>query len=240
MKHIVVLSFLFASLVINHASGQGDNSFGSLPPFTKWYQNPLGISPVSLHTGNGLWIPAVAATAILLFTKNDTTIAQRFSYFNATGISKGYYASKTSVFENNTGVLFFARRWLALGGEFTAYNVRDNVNDTWGFGLRPFVRFYLVRRTKFSFYFESGAGLVAFIDEFPQPSGFFGDNRKGTHLNGSPKYGVGSEIHLDKSFSVFLGLRHVHFSNGDHPSYERNPGHDSNGFAIGFNYTPMP
>lgn len=232
MRHLTVL-FLIAGLGISKAQPVGD-----LPPFTKWHQNPLGVAPVSLHTANGILIPAVAATAILLFTKSDTAQRHRWKYFNESGFSKGYYASRTSVFQYNAGVLYYARPWMALGGEFTTYHVRDAVNDTWGFGIRPFVRFYFVQQPKFNVYFESGAGLIAFIDEFPQPSGFFGDNRMGTHLNGSPRYGIGLEYKVDSAFSLTVGWHHVHISNGDHPGYERNPGHDSNGFNIGFLYTP--
>jgi hypothetical protein len=227
-------------LVCQSVQGQSSKpAFGHFPPFTKWYQNPLGISPLSLHTGNGLWLPMIAATAILLTTHRDTTIVNRISYFNESGISHGYYASKTSVFQNNTGMLLHVRKWMALGGEINAYHVRDDVNDTWGFGLRPFVRFYPVHREKLRVYFESGAGLIMFLKEFPQPSGFFGDNRMGTHLNGSPKYGIGAELNIDKATSITFGIRHVHVSNGDHPGYERNPGHDSNGICFGFLYTPQ-
>jgi hypothetical protein len=211
---------------------------GQLPPFTKWHQNPLGVSPVSLHTANGILIPAVAATAMLLFTKRDATQRTRWGHFNDGGFSKGYYGSKTSVFQNNTGMLFFARPWMALGGELTMYYVRDAVNNTWGFGLRPFVRFYLVRQDRFKLFFESGAGLIAFADQFPQPSGFFGDNRTGTRVNGSPKYGAGGEFIIGPKLSVMAGWRHVHVSNGNHPGRDRNPGHDSNGFHIGLLHTP--
>lgn len=235
MKYLAVFLIMVMGSNISMAQPVGD-----FPPFTKWHQNPLGISPLSLHTANGILIPAIAATGILLFTTHDSTQSHGWKYFNESGLSKGYYASKTSVFQNNTGVLYYARPWMALGGEFTMYYIRDDVNDTWGFGIRPFVRFYFVQQPKFAIYFESGAGLIAFIDEFPQPSGFFGDNRTGTHLNGSPKYGVGLEYHVDTTVSLTVGWRHVHISNGNHPSYDRNPGHDSNGFIVGFLYAPRP
>lgn len=31
------------------------------PPLDHWYSNPLGFSPIALHTGNALWLPALAA-----------------------------------------------------------------------------------------------------------------------------------------------------------------------------------
>lgn len=127
---------------------------------------------------------------------------------------------------------------MALGAEFSTVHVRDDINNTWGYGLRPFVRFYPVHKNQFKLFFQSGAGLIWFSDNYPKPSGFLGDNREGTQLNGSPKYGIGAEFKLGKKLFGQLGFWHVHFSNGDNPSYDRNPGHDSNGFSIGLIYKP--
>lgn len=239
MKQLTLLIFSFSLLLTQQSFGQVNNSFGSLPPFTKWYQNPLGVSPISLHTGNGIYLPAIAATAILIFTKKDTTLKKRISYYYDIGVSYGYYASKTTVYQNDIGILFKVKKYMSLGAEFMTYKVSDDVNNTWGFGIRPFVRFYPIHKDNFKLFFQSGAGLMYFIKEFPQPSGFFGDNRMGTNSNGSSKYGIGTEFNLNKQLSGTVGLWHVHVSNGDHPSYERNPGHDSNGFSIGLIYKPI-
>jgi hypothetical protein len=106
-----------------------DNSIGSLPPFTKWYQNPLGVSPIALHASNGIYLPAIAAVAILVFTKRDSSILNRLSFYDNIGISYGYYASKTTVYQNNIGLLFQVRKYMSLGAEFTNYYVNDNVNS---------------------------------------------------------------------------------------------------------------
>lgn len=238
MKRIIITFLAFSFLSIPYSFGQVDNSFGSLPPFTKWYQNPLGVSPLSLHTGNGIILPALAATAILLFTRKDTTLKNRISYYTDIGISYGYYGSKTTVYQNNLGLLFQVRKYMSLGAELSAVYAKDDKNNTWGWGLKPFVRFYPIHKDNFKLFFQSGAGLILFADTYPKPSGFFGDNREGTRLNGSPKYGIGTEFNINKKLSGQAGLWHVHFSNGDHPSYERNPGHDSNGFSIGLIYKP--
>lgn len=211
-------------------------SIGQYPPFTKWYQNPLGISPVSLHTGNGIYIPALAATAILIFTKKDSTISDRISFYEDIGVSYGYYASKTTVYQNNIGILYKARKYMSLGAEISVVHVQDEINNTWGLGIRPFVRFYPIHHEKFKLFFQSGAGLIVFAENYPKPSGFFGDNREGTRLNGSPKYGIGTEIKINKHITTQLAVWHIHFSNGDHPSDERNPGHDSNGFSVAMIY----
>lgn len=208
------------------------------PPFTKWYQNPLGFNPVNLHTSNGIIIPGFAAAAILIFTPKDTNIKKKLSYYDNVGLSWGYYGSRTTVYQNNIGLLYSVRSYMALGVEFTAYYVADDVNNTYGLGIRPFVRFYPVNKENFRLFFQSGAGLIWFAQPFPQPSGFFGDRRIGTQLNGCPKYGIGTELNINKRLSTQLGLWHVHVSNGNNPSRDRNPGHDSNGFSIGLMYKP--
>lgn len=232
------MKFLFLVAVCVSTAGFAQSRIGEFPPFTKWYQNPLGVSPISLHTANGIIIPAVAVSAILLFTEKDSTILDRWKYFGEAGFARSYFGNYTSVIQSNCGVIYFARRWLGVGLELTAYQVSDKVNHTLGLGVRPFARFYFLQSKRVNSYFESGAGLIGFFDEFPQPSGFFGDTRTGTHFNGSPKYGIGVEYHVTKSTSLLLNLRHIHVSNGDHPSKERNPGHDSNGISLGVQFSP--
>lgn len=208
------------------------------PPFTKWYENPLGFAPLNLHTANGILVPALAATAVLLLSKNNPESShQRLSWYEDLGVSFGYYGSKSTIYQSNTGFLFAARNFMSLGAEASTYYVLDAVNHTWGFGLRPFVRFYPVHGERFKLFFQSGAGLMYFLDEYPQPSGFFGDNRTGTRINGTPKYGIGSVFKLSPKLQGQVALWHVHVSNGNHPSVERNPGHDSNGISIGLLYT---
>lgn len=238
MMRLKSLFLVISILSTNYLFGQVNNSFGSLPPFTKWHQNSLGVSPISLHTGNGILLPAIAATTILICTKKDTALRSRISYYEEIGVSYGYYASKTNVYQNNIGFLYKVRKYMTLGAEFSTVHVIDDKNNTWGLGLRPFVRFYPIHKDNFKLFFQSGAGLIAFADNYPKPSGFFGDNREGTKINGSPKYGVGTEFKINGHLSGQVALWHVHFSNGDHPSYERNPGHDSNGFSLGLIYQP--
>ncbi len=232
---IIVISLIIFS---QQTFGQVDNSFGALPPFTKWYQNPLGVSPIALHTGNGIFIPAIAAGAILLFTKQDTTLLNSFSLYVDVGYTKGYYGSFSNVTHYNIGINYMLRKYMSIGAEFSQVYVADNENNTYGVGIRPFFRFYPMNKDNIKLYFQSGAGLQYFFKNFPQPSGFFDDYREGTRLNGSPKYGIGAEIKLNPKWEITAGLWHTHFSNGDNPSAERNPGHDSNGFSIGLVYTP--
>ncbi len=213
--------------------------FGKLPPFTKWHQNPLSFKPLELHTSNAIIIPGLAAGLCLWLTQKDTALAHRLSWFEEVGYAKAYNPSYTEVWQNNVGLLFRARKWLALGAEWNTYHVGgDGKNDTWGFGLRPFMRFYPVNRERLRLYFESGAGVIYFVEKFPQPSGFFGDERTGTHWNGSPKYGFGAEWKLNERFSLQASWRHVHVSNGNTWGEENNPGHDSNGVNLGLLWRP--
>lgn len=231
MRRVTIIFFIISLT----ASTQ---TFGQYPPFTKWYQNPLGFKPLNLHTSNGIIIPAVAATAILLLTKNDRILANRFLYCDEMGVSYGYYASKTTVYQNNIGLLYQARKLMSLGAAFSTVHVTDDINNTWGFGIGAFVRFYPVNKDNFKLFFQSGAGLLLFAENYPKPSGFFGDHREGTKLNGNPKYGIGIEFKLNNQFLGQAGLWHIHFSNGNHPSFERNPGHDSNGISVGLIFKP--
>jgi hypothetical protein len=235
MRRLIIV-ILISLLCSKQTFAQVDNSFGTLPPFTKWYQNPLGVSPIALHTANGIYLPAIAATVVLVFTKMDTSISQRISYYDDIGASFGYYASKTSVYQNNFGILYPVRSYMTLGVEFSTVHVIDDINNTWGLGLRPFVRFYAIHKENFKLFFQSGAGLILFAETYPKPSGFYGDYREGTKLNGSPKYGIGTEFRINRYFSGQLGIWHIHFSNGNHPSSDRNPGHDSNGLSFGLIY----
>ncbi|MGA0557511.1 acyloxyacyl hydrolase [Larkinella sp. VNQ87] len=212
------------------------------PPFTKWYQNPLGFEPINLHTSSAIILPAGAALIGLLLTKKDTTLRNRFSVFAEGGSSWGYFPPYTTMHQTNVGVVFQARRWLSMGAEANLYLPRDSFNHTWGVGLRPFFRFYPINRPGFRLYFDAGAGLILFAEPFPQPTtgyGVFSEPRTGTRLNGSPRYGLGAEVNLTARTALMVGARHVHVSNGNHPSQERNPGHDSNGFYVGLSYGLM-
>lgn len=220
------------------SSSVSAQSIGTFPPFTKWYQNPLGVSPISLHTANGILYPAIAAAGILLFTKKNPELTKRITLFNELGVSYGYYGSHTTMTQNNTGVLYSLRKYLSVGFEATVYHAKDSTNNTLGIGGRPFFRFYPIHTERFKLYFESGAGIIFFSNEFPRPTNFLDDHRTGTHWNGTPKYGLGAEVYITPSLGINAGLRHVHISNGNHPSYERNPGHDSNGFFIGILVRP--
>lgn len=235
--NLIIVSFCLVNTLFAQQQTVA-NFFGTLPPFTKWYQNPLGVSPIALHTGNGLYIPLIAASAILIFTKNDSSLLSRISFYSDFGYTKGYYGSFSNLIHNNIGLNYMLRKYLSGGVEFSQVYIRDTDNNTYGLGIRPFIRFYPINKENFKLYFQSGAGLQYFIDNFPQPSGFFGDNREGTRLNGSPKYGLGTEIRINSKWNINAGLWHIHFSNGNHPSIDRNPGHDSNGFSLGITYNP--
>ncbi|MFN7117667.1 MAG: acyloxyacyl hydrolase [Saprospiraceae bacterium] len=237
MKKILFIGLILTMLQNAHAQ-----KLGTLPPFTDWYENPLGFHPLNLHTGNGIIIPAIAATACLLLTKKDTTLVNKISFYSNSGISHGYYLPKTTMYQNNTGFFIHLRKWLHIGAEFTVYHPRDGFNDTWGFGVRPMVRFLPIQKDSYRIFFESGAGLMYFLKEFPQPTsgyGEFSEPRTGTRWNGTPKYGVGAEVNVNQSLALNFGVQHVHVSNGNTWGKERNPGHDSNGFYIGFAYRPM-
>lgn len=196
-----------------------------------WYSNPLGFKPLELHSSKGFIVPAFAVAAVMSFTKKATSLHNRLSIYNETGLSWGYKYPYTFVPQNNTGINFQLRKYMSVGVEFDVYLPRDDFNKTTGFAIRPFARFYPVNKEKWRMYFESGGGFIYLLDEFPKPTDQ--DNRLGTQWNGTTKYGLGAEINFNKSNAVMVGVRHLHISNGNTKGEKRNPSHDSNGFFIG-------
>lgn len=225
LLHSALIIICFSQLAYAQAFSYGDH----------WYDNPLGFDPVNLHTKNGFLIPAIAVGIILLTTQRDS-LADRVEYFNESGLSWGYKYPYTSLFQNNTGIQFYLRKWMAVGVDMGFYFPKDSFNSTMGISVRPFFRFYPLNNDRYRFYFESGGGLIYFREEFPKPTDR--DSRLGTNWNGTTRYGLGGEINLNKNISVLLGIRHVHVSNGDTKGSERNPSHDSNGFFLGLSYRP--
>lgn len=199
-----------------------------------WYTNPLGFKPLELHAGMGFLVPAVAVGTVMLLSKKDTSLHNRLSVYNETGLSWGYKYPHTFMPQNNTGINFMLRKYMSVGVEFDVYLPRDDFNKTTGFAIRPFARFYPVNKEKWRMYFESGGGFIYLVDQFPKPTDQ--DNRLGTNWNGTTKYGLGSEINFNKSNAIMFGVRHLHISNGNKKGAERNPSHDSNGFFVGISH----
>lgn len=228
MKWRVFFICFFSSLVFFQPVN------GQYPIGDKWYNNPLGFKPLELHAGMGFLAPAVAVGAIVLLTKKDSSLRHRLSVYNETGFSWGYKYPYTFLPQNNSGINFQLRKYLSIGVEFDIYFPKDDFNNTTGFAIRPFARFYPVNRENWRLYFESGGGFIYMSNQFPKPTDQ--DNRLGTFWNGTTKYGLGSEIHLNRSKAILFGIRHLHISNGNKKGVERNPSHDSNGFFIGLSH----
>jgi hypothetical protein len=126
---------------------------------------------------------------------------------------------------------------MSVGTDLGLYFPRDAFNKTSGVAARLFARFYPVNNERWRVYFESGAGLICFKDEYPMPTDQ--DPRRGTSWNGTTKYGLGGAVNINRSIAFMFGLRHIHVSNGNVKGVERNPSHDSNGFFIGLSVRPI-
>lgn len=222
---------LVSTILILFISQQGRAQY---PYGDHWYTNPLGFQPLNLHAAQGFLVPAVAVGAVLLLTKTDTSLHNRLSVYNETGLSWGYKYPHTFMPQNNTGINFMLRKYMSIGVEFDVYLPRDDFNKTTGFAIRPFARFYPVNKEKWRMYVESGGGFIYLVDQFPKPTDQ--DKRLGTNWNGTTKYGLGTEINFNKSNAILFGVRHLHISNGNKKGAERNPSHDSNGFFVGISH----
>lgn len=199
-----------------------------------WYDNPLGFEPLKLHTSMGFIVPAVAVGTCLLLTKKDPALSQKLSIYNEIGLSWGYKYPNTFMPQNNTGINYQLRKFMSIGIEFDICVPRDDFNATTGFAIRPFARFYPINNHRWRLYFESGGGFIFFPTEFPKPTDQ--DGRLGTLINGITKYGLGTDISISTAMAIMFGIRHLHISNGNTKSVERNPSHDSNGFFVGLTY----
>lgn len=225
MKNISVIFLIIFLILANITSAQ-------YAVDDHWYDNPLGFYPLNLHTSMGFIVPAIAVGICLLVTDKDPNQPPKRSVYNETGLSWGYKYPHTFLPQNNTGITFELRRFMAVGIEFDIYFPRDDFNRTTGLAIRPFARFYFVNNKKGTLYFESGGGLIYLFEEFPKPTDQ--DDRLGTYWNGTTKYGIGAEVKFNQATTFMFGMRHVHISNGDTLGSERNPSHDSNGIFMGF------
>jgi opacity protein-like surface antigen len=225
-RAILPILFLFSAFQVLRAQ---------YPPGDHWYNNPLGFSPVELHTKNGFLLPAIAVGACLLLTDRDSSHGAYGFYAEGT-FAEGYKFPYTSMNQANLGVNVFLRRWMSVGGELDMYSVTDDYNNTTGIAGRLFARFYPVNEASWRLYFESGGGLVWFAEEFPKPTP--DDERLGTQVNGTTKYGIGGEVNVTDKLAILMGIRHIHVSNGNTSGVERNPSHDSNGWFLGVAYMP--
>ena len=200
----------------------------------KWYQNPLGFKPLNLHTSMGFIVPAAITGIGLLITKKDRDLQNRLTIYGENAVTFGYKQPYTLVWQHSTGINYCLRRWLSVGVELSTTLPKDSYNRTVGFAVRPFARFYPIFKERWKIWFESGGGMIYFIDRFPQSTPY--DWRTGTYWNGTTKYGLGAEITLKKRIAVNFGIRHLHVSNGNVKGSENNPSHDSNGIFIGISW----
>lgn len=211
---------------------------GAYPPFTKWYQDPLGLKPLQLSAAMGFAWSSAAIAACLVFSKNDTSFLKKRSAYYETGFSISYKRPYTIVYQNDIGMMYGIRKWMSVGLSFNTFHFKDKINNTWGLGLRPFARWYPYNRKKARLYFEYGAGISYSLNRFPLTgTGWEADTaRTGTRFNLTSKYGFGAIINCTKRLSLQFALRHFHLSNGNTAGIKRNPSHDSNGFFLGFIY----
>ena len=208
--------------------------------FVQWAENPLGFYPVGLESGNGFaWgVSAMAATILLgeIFSKKDTITKYRFSVFNEPGVTMGYGNRKGyTVGIDNVGVQYRVLRWMGVGGELNCYMYQGPMNNTTGFGARPFVRWYIVHKNDWDLFFEYGAGIIWNLHDFPVTNDA-GPGKVGTQFNFTPKYSLGADFRLKDQTFFSIGVRHVHVSNGYIFGPDRNPAFDSDGVFIAIRF----
>lgn len=240
-QHIKNKRVIFLYVLVYAISIQCNSQMSEIyPPFTKWYQDPLGLKPLELSTAFGFVWGSAAVAACIIFTKNNPSIQKRLSVYQEIGLGFGYKPPYTSSIQNDIGLMYDIRNWMTLGLGWTTFHFKDKINNTWTFGIRPFARCYPYKSKKVNLFFEYGGGLTYSLNRFPLTgTGWEADTaRTGTRFNLTSKYGIGAEYLFNKRFSLQLGARHIHLSNGNIKGIQRNPSHDSNGFFVGLIYKP--
>jgi opacity protein-like surface antigen len=202
---------------------------------SKWYQNPLGFSPLNLDQGPAFALTGLAVAGVLLFTDKNPELAEKITVYQDAGYSWGYRKHRANAAYSDIGVIFHLRKFMGLGVELTGFNFNYGEEDYPFGGVRLFARWYVRNGSKFRLFIETGAGIVVGPKQFPEP--IAEDDRRGTRQNFTPKYGLGMEFNLTPELSLLLGARHVHLSNAGIRGNNRNPGHDSNGFFLGISYS---
>jgi len=231
----VVFLLLVSLITLTNTNGQVTHIY---PPFTKWYQDPLGLRPIQLSTAFGFVVGSVTVAACLLLTKNDSAFQKKWSPYWEGGYGLGYKSPYTNVIQNDVGILHTVRKWMSLGVSMNLSHFTDRVNNAWTVGMMPLARWYLYKSKSVNLFFQYGAGISYSFEKFPLTgTGWEADTaRTGTQFNFLSKYGIGMEAHLAKRFSFETGVRHFHLSNGNIKGIQRNPSHDSNMFFVGIIY----
>ncbi len=236
---IRIISILLLAITLSFSKLSNCQTRGIYPPFTKWYQDPLGLKPLQLSTAFGFLWGSAAVAASLIFTKKDPALKRKIAAYFETGFGTSYKSPYTKVFQNDFGVMYKIRKWMDAGLGLNSFYFKDKTNNTWCFGIRPFARWYPYSSKKASLFFEYGAGLSYSLNKFPLTgTGWEADTaRTGTKFNLTSKYSVGVVFNLNDRFSLQTGIRHFHLSNGNLAGIQRNPSHDSNGGFVGIIYT---
>ena len=189
---LFVITFLFEKV----SNGQ---TKGIYPPFTKWYQDPLGLKPLQLSTAFGFLWGSAAVAASLIFTKKDPAVKNKISAYYETGFGTSYKSPYTSIFQNDFGVMYKIRKEMDIGLGWNTFHFKDKINNTLCLGIRPFARWYAYNSKKASLFFEYGAGLSYSLNRFPLTGTGWGADtaRTGTKFNLTSKYSVGVVFKLN-------------------------------------------
>ena len=112
--------------IISFANMAMSQTSGIYPPFTKWYQDPLGLKPIQLSTAVGFAWASVAAATCLMFNDKDSSSPKKLSVCFETGYGFAYKSPYTNVLLNEMGIMRDMRKCMSIGISLNSFHFREN------------------------------------------------------------------------------------------------------------------
>lgn len=206
-------------------------TFMSLSAQYRWdWRDPLDLGAVDWGDNKLLAYNGIGVGLSLYFTQADSgdRRSDEVSFSSYVDVIREYSRPpKSDVLIERLRWTKQIRRFLAIGGDLSLYQVFDSQVSTQGVGAQIVFTWHIYQAPHWLLYFDNGVGPNLFIDPFP-----YG----GTRFNFTTFYGVYVAYCLPSAGWINLGLKNIHISNADIKGRDRNPALDGWGVSLGYRF----
>ncbi len=186
--------------------------------------NPLGIDNtfIGLDRENGFFIMSGVALAsyFLSIKANENDKVEYYqlhvAYFNGDGYD---------VFMQNFGIEREYSKWFSTRVEANLQEFSKANYSTFGFGVKVYTRWSLLREKRVKPFFEYGAGAFGALKKFPE---------NGSRFTFNLTYAIGLEYLLSNKNKLRIDYNFIHHSNAS--LADANPGFDGNGISLSYSW----